>query len=197
MKCYRRFSSTVGIPHGANDYLYRKDQSIKGMIVFVLKYLLIMTVYLGVWFLVPTIALIAFFVVSFHHFGQSNFNNRNIGYYPAVFWGVWVLVCPVLLHIKEASSILLEMMQLSSKNELYSYIIYWLYNSKYWILGSVVLIYIFCLYKFEKANLRYYFFSTLIGNSLACIHPIVNRISCCFLLVARNTIYKRPGQFLY
>jgi Brp/Blh family beta-carotene 15,15'-monooxygenase len=182
MKCYRRFSSTVGIPHGANDYLYRKDQSIKGIIVFVLKYLLIMTVYLGVWFLVPTIALIAFFVVSFHHFGQSNFNNRNIGYYPAVFWGVWVLVCPVLLHIKEASSILLEMMQLSSKNELYSYIIYWLYNSKYWILGSVVLIYIFCLYKFEKANLRYYFFQLLLVTAWHVYTPLLTGFLVVFCL---------------
>lgn len=105
---------TVGIPHGSNDHLYRPDKSNFGMFKFIGIYLGTMLLYLGLWLIAPILALILFFVISFHHFGQSNFENDSINYMPSWVWGTWVLVFPVLLHWKEATGIFEQM--LSSYN---------------------------------------------------------------------------------
>jgi Brp/Blh family beta-carotene 15,15'-monooxygenase len=105
---------TVGIPHGSNDHLYRTDKSNFGMIKFLGIYLGTMFLYLGLWWIAPLLALILFFVISFHHFGQSNFENDAINYLPSWLWGIWVLVFPVLLHWNEAVGIFGQM--LSSDN---------------------------------------------------------------------------------
>jgi Brp/Blh family beta-carotene 15,15'-monooxygenase len=174
--------STVGIPHGANDYLYRKDPSLKGLIVFVIKYLVVMAGYWVVWIFIPTLALIVFFAVSFHHFGQSNFNNRNTTYYPSLLWGVWVLICPVLLHVQEAGSILADMMQLSQDHTSYANIVNWLYTSKYWILVSIALLYFTCLYKFERANYKYYFIQFLLVTAWYLYTPLLSGFVVVFCL---------------
>lgn len=105
---------TVGIPHGSNDYLYRPDRSRMGMVKFLSYYLGTMALYLGLWWIAPVLALILFFVISFHHFGQSDFENDSIKYLPSWLWGIWVLVFPVLLHWQEATGIF-EQMLLSNK----------------------------------------------------------------------------------
>jgi Brp/Blh family beta-carotene 15,15'-monooxygenase len=105
---------TVGIPHGSNDHLYRPDKSNFGMLKFLGIYLGTMFLYLGLWWIAPLLALILFFVISFHHFGQSNFENDSINYLPSWLWGIWVLVFPVLLHWNEAVGIFGQM--LSSNN---------------------------------------------------------------------------------
>lgn len=105
---------TVGIPHGSNDHLYRPDKSNFGMLKFLGVYLGTMFLYLGLWWISPILALILFFVISFHHFGQSNFENDAINYLPSWLWGIWVLVFPVLLHWNEAVGIFGQM--LSSNN---------------------------------------------------------------------------------
>lgn len=102
--------STVGIPHGANDHLYRSDMSIHGMIKFLGVYLGMMLLYVIAWYFVPLMALILFFAISFHHFGQSNFENESTTYLPSWLWGMWVLVLPVLLHLKEATAIFEQML---------------------------------------------------------------------------------------
>ncbi|MFM9837507.1 MAG: Brp/Blh family beta-carotene 15,15'-dioxygenase [Cyclobacteriaceae bacterium] len=101
---------TVGIPHGSNDHLYRPDKSIMGMFKFLSIYLGTMLLYLGLWWIAPLLALILFFVISFHHFGQSNFENESLRYLPSWLWGMWVLVFPVLLHLKEATGIFQQML---------------------------------------------------------------------------------------
>lgn len=105
---------TVGIPHGSNDHLYRPDKSNFGMLKFLGIYLGTMFLYLGLWWMAPLLALILFFVISFHHFGQSNFENNSINYLPSWLWGIWVLVFPVLLHWNEAVGVFGQM--LSSNN---------------------------------------------------------------------------------
>ncbi len=101
---------TIGIPHGSNDHLYRPDRSMMGMLKFLSIYLGTMVLYLGLWWIAPLLALILFFVISFHHFGQSNFENDSIKYLPSWLWGMWVLVFPVLLHWKEATGIFEQML---------------------------------------------------------------------------------------
>ncbi|MCX8489611.1 MAG: hypothetical protein ORN54_00925, partial [Cyclobacteriaceae bacterium] len=105
---------TVGIPHGSNDHMYRPDKSNFGMLKFLGIYLGTMFLYLALWWIAPLLALILFFVISFHHFGQSNFENDEIDYLPSWLWGIWVLVFPVLLHWDEAVGIFGQM--LSSNN---------------------------------------------------------------------------------
>jgi beta-carotene 15,15'-dioxygenase len=105
---------TVGIPHGSNDHLYRPDKSNFGILKFLGVYLGTMLLYFGLWWIAPILALILFFVISFHHFGQSNFENDVINYLPSWLWGIWVLVFPVLLHWNEAVGIFEQM--LSSNN---------------------------------------------------------------------------------
>jgi Brp/Blh family beta-carotene 15,15'-monooxygenase len=92
----------IGIPHGANDYLYRNDQSNAGLIKFLIRYVGIMALYLMVWWLVPVFALSIFFIISLHHFGQSNFENQQVWHIPSLLWGIWTLLLPVLLHYNEA-----------------------------------------------------------------------------------------------
>jgi beta-carotene 15,15'-dioxygenase len=106
---------TVGIPHGANDHLYRSDKSLRGMLKFLGIYLGMMLLYLGLWWMAPLFSLILFFVISFHHFGQSNFENESIRHLPSWLWGIWILALPVLLHFNEATDIFKRM--LSTRTE--------------------------------------------------------------------------------
>lgn len=95
----------VGIPHGANDHLYRQNTTRIGLLRFLGIYLGSMGAYLAVWGSVPALALLFFFAISFHHFGQSNFENSSVWYLPSLLWGAWVLGFPVLLHWDEAMGI--------------------------------------------------------------------------------------------
>lgn len=103
---------TVGIPHGANDYLYRKNTTSSGLLVFTAVYLGVIGLYLGLWQLSPAAALIVFFAVSFHHFGQSNFENSAVRHLPSLLWGLWVTIFPVILHFGEATAIFNDMLRL-------------------------------------------------------------------------------------
>lgn len=100
---------TVGIPHGANDYLYREDTTGLGLAAFTGMYLGVMAVYLLLWWVLPIAALAVFFAISFHHFGQSNFENGPVWHMPSILWGLWILVFPVVLHWEEAFGIFAEM----------------------------------------------------------------------------------------
>lgn len=96
---------TVGIPHGANDYLFRRQISTSGLVTFTAIYLGVMGLYAGLWWLSPTLALLLFFAISFHHFGQSNFENEQVLHWPSLLWGIWILLLPVLIHWDESLSI--------------------------------------------------------------------------------------------
>ena len=108
----------VGIPHGANDHLYREDQSWFGMAKFLITYLGIIALYLLLWYFLPLAALILFFVVSFHHFGQSNFENKNVWYLPSILWGILLLAFPVVLHFEEALPIFKSMIGIGNFNQI-------------------------------------------------------------------------------
>ncbi|MCH6200468.1 Brp/Blh family beta-carotene 15,15'-dioxygenase [Aquiflexum sp. LQ15W] len=72
--CFVTILITIGIPHGAIDHLLLNPIiSSKNLIKFILKYLSIIAVYLAIWFIFPTLALIAFILMSAYHFGQSHF----------------------------------------------------------------------------------------------------------------------------
>ncbi|NBB21662.1 beta-carotene 15,15'-dioxygenase, Brp/Blh family [Runella sp. CRIBMP] len=96
---------SVGIPHGANDHLYRQSTTLMGLLAFIGIYLGSMGAYLAVWWVAPAAALVIFFAISLHHFGQSNFENPSVWYLPSLLWGIWLLTFPVLLHWEEALGI--------------------------------------------------------------------------------------------
>jgi len=79
------------------------------MLIFLGIYLGVIMAYGILWWAVPWLALILFFSISFHHFGQSNFENTSIWYLPSIGWGIWIVVLPVVLHENEATELFREM----------------------------------------------------------------------------------------
>jgi len=72
--CFGAILITIGIPHGAIDHLLLNPvMDKKNLVRFILKYLAIIIAYLAVWLFLPTVALLAFILMSAYHFGQSHF----------------------------------------------------------------------------------------------------------------------------
>ena len=68
----------VGIPHGGIDHLiYNPEIRPKGLVHFIIRYLLLMSAYGLLWWLLPVAALIAFLAMSAYHFGQSHFLEQG------------------------------------------------------------------------------------------------------------------------
>jgi Brp/Blh family beta-carotene 15,15'-monooxygenase len=68
----------VGIPHGGIDHLIHNPEiRPKGLVHFILRYLLLMASYGLLWWLLPIAALIAFLAMSAYHFGQSHFLEQG------------------------------------------------------------------------------------------------------------------------
>ncbi|MFN6089587.1 MAG: Brp/Blh family beta-carotene 15,15'-dioxygenase [Cyclobacteriaceae bacterium] len=150
---------TVGIPHGSNDHLYRPDKSNFGMLKFLGVYLGTMFLYLGLWWIAPLLALILFFVISFHHFGQSNFENDSINYLPSWLWGIWVLVFPVLLHWNEASGIFQQMLSSNSLFTPSSFVDQSAiadFNWPLWVMISLAMLYLLSLIIYGRRNIIHY-----------------------------------------
>ncbi len=150
---------TVGIPHGSNDHLYRPDKSNFGMLKFLGVYLGTMFLYLGLWWIAPLLALILFFVISFHHFGQSNFENDSINYLPSWLWGIWVLVFPVLLRWNEASGIFQQMLSSNSLFTPSSFVDQSAiadFNWPLWVMISLAMLYLLSLIIYERRNIIHY-----------------------------------------
>jgi Brp/Blh family beta-carotene 15,15'-monooxygenase len=108
------FLCIVGIPHGSNDYLYRKDRTFLGLLKFLGSYLGVIFIYALVWYYLPLIALILFFAISFHHFGQSNHENKNVWDFISIFWGFCMIMLPVIIHFEEALLIFKSMLVTNS-----------------------------------------------------------------------------------
>ena len=82
----------LGIPHGGNDFFYRKEKNTSGSAKFLVMYLGIMLLYLALWYVWPMLSLALFLLISIHHFGQSNFNAKRIWSFDSVLWGSWLVV---------------------------------------------------------------------------------------------------------
>lgn len=68
----------VGIPHGGIDHLIHNPEiRPKGLLHFIIRYLLLMLAYGLLWWLLPVAALIAFLGMSAYHFGQSHFLEQG------------------------------------------------------------------------------------------------------------------------
>jgi Brp/Blh family beta-carotene 15,15'-monooxygenase len=118
-----------------------------------------MFLYLGLWWIAPLLALILFFVISFHHFGQSNFENDSINYLPSWLWGIWVLVFPVLLHWNEASGIFQQMLSSNSLFTPSSFVDQSAiadFNWPLWVMISLAMLYLLSLIIYERRNIIHF-----------------------------------------
>jgi Brp/Blh family beta-carotene 15,15'-monooxygenase len=131
-----------------------------------------MFLYAIVWWFLPILALIIFFFISIHHFGQSNFENTKVFYLPSIFWGGWVLLYPVFIHSNEAFTIFKQMIAANNFNiEIIKYPI----NDKFKfiILGGFSLFYFLILRYFEKENLLKYFLQFVIVTIWYLFTPLL------------------------
>jgi Brp/Blh family beta-carotene 15,15'-monooxygenase len=103
-----------GIPHGAADvYLFQKAFKTSSRPRFFLAYFLVLAGYAALWWVQPILAFLLFLVISFYHFGQSNWNyvsfpNQAFAKLANFAWGAMVVLFPVLLHHEEASEIIYQ-----------------------------------------------------------------------------------------
>jgi Brp/Blh family beta-carotene 15,15'-monooxygenase len=167
---------TVGIPHGSNDHLYRPDKSNFGMLKFLGIYLGTMFLYLGLWWIAPLLALILFFVISFHHFGQSNFENDSINYLPSWLWGIWVLVFPVLLHWNEAVAIFRQMLSSNSLFTPSSFVDQSAIAGFNWPLSAMIalgVLYLLSLVVYERQNSIHYIIQFVLITVWYLITPLL------------------------
>lgn len=105
--------STLGVPHGANDFLYRERKSVSGSLRFLIFYLGSMAAYGVLWYFAGFIALIIFFIISIFHFGQANFEEHRFFDSESLLWGFLLVFWPVALSPREAGSIFSSMVNLS------------------------------------------------------------------------------------
>lgn len=175
----------VGIPHGANDHLFRSDKSLVGSFYFIAIYVGAIFLFFALWWKVPVVAFVLFFIISFHHFGQSNFENKTATYLPSLFWGVWILVFPVLLHWEEAIQIFSEML---SYNKHSLPIPFPVQDTPLQINGSLLVIlmvasiYLISLFYFERENFTYYLIQFVVVTLWYIFTPLLSGFIVVFCL---------------
>lgn len=108
----------LGLPHGATDHgLFLALQNGKAKTrksSFYLAYLAIIALYGLVWFTLPVTAFGIFLLLSFYHFGQSNWvaidhGSDTVARFHYLLWGAGILLTPILLHAGEAIEIVAAM----------------------------------------------------------------------------------------
>jgi Brp/Blh family beta-carotene 15,15'-monooxygenase len=70
----------LGIPHGAIDHilLRKKQQTSKDQFKFYITYLGLIALYVSFWIVFPYFSLVVFLLISFYHFGQSQFSDVKL-----------------------------------------------------------------------------------------------------------------------
>ena len=108
------FILATGIPHGAIDHLVEKETAKRrqkgfDFSIFLAKYLLTMLFYGLAWFIIPSVSLLFFILISAWHFGETDIENAP----PTAFWnaarftfGCFILSWILLFHAAEVTPIL-------------------------------------------------------------------------------------------
>jgi beta-carotene 15,15'-dioxygenase len=176
---------TIGIPHGANDHLYRADKSLIGTLKFLGTYLGTLLLYVGLWWIAPLLALILFFVISFHHFGQSNFENDSVRYLPSWLWGIWILALPVLIHFNEAIAIFKQMLSfqiMTSSIPSYNQFQKIEFNWQFILIATLGTLYLISLVRYEHRNLPYYLIQFITISIWYFLTPLLSGFIIMFCL---------------
>jgi len=169
--------STIGIPHGSADYIYNPYIYKGGINKFLISYVAIMFFYLIVWYFIPILALILFFGISIHHFGQSNFENKAVSHLPSILWGTWVLLFPVFIHSQEAITIFQQMTSVGMFPVNFPIVNYSIINDiKLWkiiLVCSFSVIYIISLKYYYSRNLIPYFIQFIVVTVWLYVTPLL------------------------
>lgn len=110
---------TTGLPHGAIDHLVYQANTARQpgkrfWISFLSRYLVMMAAYTCFWLIFPQISLAIFLLLSFFHFGQSEFfylkadekHPLKIALYLS--WGAFVLLSILHYNFSESISLIAE-----------------------------------------------------------------------------------------
>lgn len=107
----------IGIPHGALDHVILKNNTSR-LLVFLLKYLLIVGLYYAFWQFFPSIALLVFVFYSSFHFGESELIESGekllslIIHLKAFLLGLCILIFIIFSHLNESQEIVFNLIGL-------------------------------------------------------------------------------------
>jgi beta-carotene 15,15'-dioxygenase len=146
------FILLTGIPHGAIDHLVEERTAEKqgksfDLIVFIAKYLLIMAFYGLMWYVLSSVSLLFFLLISAWHFGETDIEkapNTTVWNITRFAFGNFVLLFILLCHVEETTPIL---ERISQNNSAVMYIWYCLNAFKIPLLISI-LFFVFILFYF-------------------------------------------------
>ncbi len=101
---------SVGIPHGAVDYLLETGKwNSQSSPLFILNYLLKGAAMGMAWYFIPQLAIIFFIGYSAWHFGQTDGVHWNFKSWESNLWGAWILLFILGTHGTETNDILSSM----------------------------------------------------------------------------------------
>ena len=101
---------TIGIPHGAVDYLLDTGNwNTKTSSIFIIRYLLMGGLMGLAWYLIPQLAIIFFLGYSAWHFGQADGLHWQFKSWQSHLWGASVLFFILGTHSTETNGILTTM----------------------------------------------------------------------------------------
>lgn len=101
----------IGIPHGALDHLLSKKQD-GSLLLFIVKYLLVIVLYFAFWKLFPAMGLLVFVLFSSFHFGESEWVqtdkhiNNMVAYLKAFLMGLSILLFIIFTHTAESFAVI-------------------------------------------------------------------------------------------
>lgn len=113
---------TLGIPHGAFDYLveqevFRRRESLFRGVIFRVKYLGTIVVYGLFWYLLPQFSLIAFLLMSSWHFAETDLNEAKAGpvsILVRLIYGISILSWIIFAHLVESHTIIIKLIPAGS-----------------------------------------------------------------------------------
>ena len=94
----------IGIPHGFFDYsiaerLFRNSKN--WIYYFTFGYILLSLIYLIIWFIFPSIALLFFLIISIFHFGieeQNHLEYEDMKLFQIFMIGSMPIILPIIFH---------------------------------------------------------------------------------------------------
>ncbi len=109
----------IGIPHGALDlYVQQKSDQLSGRkfrtLSFIVKYCILILLYVFTWYLFPLTAFVLFVVISCLHFGETDFSfftsSPASSSLTCFLYSVSLLLILLIPHSKEVSVVLLQLL---------------------------------------------------------------------------------------
>ena len=104
----------IGVCHGSLDNLKGRKLfkifGINNFFIFYLSYILISTIVIIFWIIIPSLSLVIFLIVASHHFGKEDTQFLAIGnsyYYQLLFFlkGSLIIFAPMYFHFDETISL--------------------------------------------------------------------------------------------